>query len=71
VPQAGAYEPGHGHFALFGFAERAAAGGGLDYAHRLTPALSAFARGWGGIAEDPLGRWRPDYGAIAGLRMRW
>jgi len=37
----------------------------------LTPALSAFARGWGGVAEDPLGRWQPDYGAMAGLRMRW
>jgi hypothetical protein len=33
--------------------------------------LSASARGWGGVAEDPLGRWQPDFGAMAGLRMRW
>jgi len=48
-----------------------AAGGGLDYAHRITPGLSAFAKGWGGVAKNPFGRWQPDYGALGGLHWRW
>jgi hypothetical protein len=56
---------------LFGFVERDRLGGGLDYAYRLTPALSAFARGWAGAERDALDRWQAGYGALAGLRWQW
>jgi hypothetical protein len=39
---------------LFGFAERDRVGGAIDYAHRLTPALSAFAQGWAGAERNTL-----------------
>lgn len=46
-------------------------GGAIDYAHRITGDLSAFARGWGGGRRDTSGTWRRDYGALGGLRWEW
>jgi hypothetical protein len=48
-----------------------AAGGGIDYAHRIAGGISAFAQGSGGVARDSLGRWQADYGVLGGLRWRW
>jgi uncharacterized protein YukE len=48
-----------------------AAGGALDYAHRINESMSAFAQGWGGVAKDPFGKWQRDFGAVGGLRWQW
>jgi hypothetical protein len=71
LDRAGEFQPGHGNLELYGYVTPDAAGGGLDYAHRITGGLSAFAKGWGGMARDPFGHWEPDYGALGGLRWRW
>jgi hypothetical protein len=62
--------PGHGRVDLFASADQQFVGGGLDYSHRLTPAMSAFARGWAGWQNEP-GGWRSDVGAMGGLRWQW
>jgi hypothetical protein len=55
---------------LFASADQRFVGGGLDYAHRLTPSMSAFARGWAGW-QNEAGSWRSDVGAMGGLRWQW
>jgi len=48
-----------------------AAGVALDYTHRLTTDLAAFARGWGQTLNVPGRGWTKDWGAVAGLRWQW
>ena len=71
LEQAGKYKPGHGHLNLYGYLKPDAAGGALDYAHRINESMSAFAQGWGGVAKDPFGNWQRDFGALGGLRWQW
>jgi len=65
------HEPGHGKIDLFAFAERDRLGGALDYSHRISRDVSAFAHGWAGAERDAFDRWRTGYGALGGLRLRF
>ena len=62
---------GRGRLDLLGYMQPDAAGGSVDYAHRITDSLSAFAKGWGGARRGADSAWQPDYGAFAGLRWEW
>lgn len=64
-------EPGHGKIDLYAFAERDRFGGALDYSHRISRGVSAFAQGWAGAERDAFDRWRTGYGALGGLRFRF
>jgi hypothetical protein len=55
---------------LFAAADQEFVGGRLEYAHRITPSMSAFAHGWAGWEREQTG-WKRDIGAMAGLRWRW
>ncbi len=68
---AGEFEPGHGKIDLFGYLQPDRKGGAVDYSHRITKSLSAFAQGWAGVASDPFDRWKADYGALGGVRFQW
>lgn len=65
------HQPGHGQLDLLAYGKRDAAGVALDYTHRLTTDLSAFARGWGQTLNVPGRGWTKDWGAVAGLRWQW
>jgi hypothetical protein len=54
---------------LFVYADLDRAGAGVDYEHRLTPSMSAFAQGWVGAARTDS--WKLDAGTEAGLRWSW
>lgn len=71
LDRAASLAPGHGRADLFGFLEPTRLGGAVDYTHRITPALSAFAQGWAGAERDEYDRWRTGYGVYAGLRLVW
>jgi hypothetical protein len=71
LDRAASLAPGHGRVDLLGFVEPGRLGGRVDYAHRLTPALSAFAQGWAGAERDAMDRWHTGYGAMGGLRLVW
>lgn len=43
----------------------------LDYAHRLKRNVSLFGKAWGGLSHEFGAGTDADYGAMAGLRMRW
>jgi hypothetical protein len=65
------HRPGHGKVDLFAFAERDRLGGAVDYSHRISGGVSAFAQGWAGAERDAFDRWRTGYGALGGLRLRF
>jgi hypothetical protein len=70
LERADSLAPGHGQLDVFASADDSFVGGGLDYSHRLTPSMAAFARGWAGWQHLP-GGWQPGAGATAGLRWDW
>lgn len=47
------------------------AGLDLDYQHRVSRGVSLFGQGWGGVRHEFGAGTELDYGAMAGLRMRW
>jgi hypothetical protein len=65
------HAPDHGQIDLFAFAERDRLGGALDYSHRISRGVSAFAQGWAGAERDAFDRWRTGFGALGGLRFRF
>ncbi len=62
---------GSGMLELKAYAKPTSVGGAVDYVHRLTDNLSAFGTGYGGLAQDSYGDLRPEWGAMAGMRLRW
>lgn len=62
--------PGSGLLELRAFALPGSAGIAVDYSHRLNENLSAFGAGYAG-ARYGQGRLEPDFGAMAGLRLRF
>lgn len=57
--------------AIRGDATGGRAGLELDYQHRLSADLSAFASGWAGLGWTPTTSPQLGYEAMAGLRWVW
>ena len=64
-------EVGQGQLDVYAVVKPTVAAGAVDYQHRLSRSLSAWASAYAGIAKAPGGSWEPDAGAIAGLRWRF
>lgn len=63
--------PGSGMLELKAYARPTSAGAAVDYTHRLSDQLAAFATAYGGVTRDRHGTLDPEWGALAGLRWRW
>lgn len=64
-------QPGQGSLTLTGTATPDRLAAELEYKHRVTPSMAAFAQGWAGAIRGAGNGWQPDYGVGAGVSFDW
>ena len=67
-------QPGQGSVRALVFAESVTTpriGGSVEYQHRVTDKLSLYGTGFGAAANTGGGKWSPEFGVGAGLRVDW